>query len=170
MKPAPRFDFTVDVRRQSWEEEPEVADYYEGIFDVALNNCFSVLFVPSMVKTVWPPVLPDDADAVGSEMEARLISLALSRYAVTPDDALAGQEESFARQWSESGPGLVFYVTEAEFSAFSGELALLADQRPSVHSGWAVSEIADHAVAQFLVSRVAESKKLSPEDREMLAR
>jgi hypothetical protein len=153
----PHADFDVSVRRQAWEEEPEVAQHYEGIFAVSLNHALNLMFVPATNRDLWPPTLPEDTDAVASQMEARVIAIALSRYVVTPYEVLAGQEELFAREWSESGPGVLFYVGEAEFATFSRELSALADQRPSVQSGWQVAEIADLAVTRFMVSRVLGS-------------
>jgi hypothetical protein len=90
MKPSPKYDFPVSVRRQTWEEEPATAPFYEGIFDVELNYSMTLMFVPAFQREPWPP------------KEARSMVLAMSNYAVTPDDSRAGTEESFAREWSES--------------------------------------------------------------------
>src|SRR5436190_15547597 len=116
MKPRPQYDFPLFVRRQTWEEEPGQAPYYEGIFDVSLNGIVSVMFVPAPARMVWPPVLPRNAEEIQSEDEARAISIALSRFAVTVDDTRAGTERSFPRDWSESGAGLLHFVSAAQFA------------------------------------------------------
>ena len=170
MKPSPQYDFTISVRRHSWEEEPEVAAWYEGIFEVTLNFTVNLMFVPALKREPWPPRLPEDTDAVHTEQEARSIAISLSRYAATPDDSREGTEERFARDWSESGPGVVFYVTSQEFATFSEELARLADERPSVHSGWKVSEIPQLAVTRWLLTRVLASPSVSAKDLRMLGR
>ena len=95
MKPRPEFDFSVFVRRQTWEEEANQARYYEGIFDVSLNGIVSAMFVPTPDRMAWPPELPRNADEIHSEADARAISIALSRFVVTADDNRAGTERSF---------------------------------------------------------------------------
>jgi len=170
MKPSPQYDFFIYVRRQTWEEEPSVSSYYEGIFDVDVNHSFNVMFIPALERRVWPPMLPENTDEVKSAEEARLVCTALSRYVVTSHEAMSGREESFPRDCADSRLGLLFYVSEAEFSTLSSELSTLAEQRPSVHSGWKMSEIADLAVSKFLLSRVLASKNMAQEDLEMLMR
>ena len=46
MKPSPQYEFPLSVRRQTWEEESEVAAFYDGIFDAVLNYSVSVMFEP----------------------------------------------------------------------------------------------------------------------------
>jgi hypothetical protein len=176
MKPSPKYDFPVSVRRQTWEEEPATAPFYEGIFDVELNYSMTLMFVPAFQREPWPPRPPQNADELHSQQEARSMALAMSNYAVTPDDSRAGTEESFAREWLESDtwgprrPGVLFYVTTQEFAVFGEELARLADDRPFVHQGWNVSEIPDLAITRFLLTRFLASPAILPRDLGMLGR
>jgi len=54
-------NFSVSVRHQIWEELPEKAEFYRGIYSVTLNYLVSVMFVPEFKITQdnWPPVLPE---------------------------------------------------------------------------------------------------------------
>jgi hypothetical protein len=99
MKLSPRYDFLVSVRHQAWEEEPKVAPLYQGIFDVTLNHTIGIMFVPDLEKNTncWCPILPDNIDDITTNIEARLVSIALSKYSVTPNPLLAGQEEIISR-------------------------------------------------------------------------
>lgn len=170
MKPTPQYEFPLSVRRQSWEEEPEVAALYEGIFDVLLNHIVSVMFVPACTQRSWPPALPEIGSEVMSVDAAREQCIALARYSVTADNALAGTERTFARDGDELAERVVFFVTNTEFAEFSMELARLADGRPSVHSEWAHREVAGLAVTQFLVCRFLHSSRVSKYDLKMLGR
>jgi len=80
MKPSLKHDFTVSVRHQIWEEAPEVAELYQGIYSVILNFLVTIMFVPEVERTVdsWPPVLPENVDSVSTELEARLFTIFLS--------------------------------------------------------------------------------------------
>jgi hypothetical protein len=170
MKPTPHYDFPISVRRQTWEEEPDEAHFYEGIFTVNLNYSSSLLFVPVVERIVWPPSLSGRTDSINSEQEARLFTLALSRYSVTPDPERAGQEEMIPGSLAELEPGVIFYVSDHEFFVFSQELGKLADERPSVHSAWRISEIMDLEVSNFILSRLLISKHISRRDLELLGR
>jgi hypothetical protein len=144
MKPSPRYDFLVSVRRQAWEEEPKVAPLYQGIFDVILNHSISIIFVPELERNTncWCPTLPDNVDEITTDIEARLVSIALSKYSVTPNPLLAGRGEIISRDVFQTPErGVIFYVTPQEFKIFSSELSMLSEQLPSVHSSQPVSEI-----------------------------
>lgn len=170
MKPSPKCDFPVNVRRQEWEEIPAVAAHYAGSFDVVLNHTISIMFVPETDRTSWPPSLPENTDLVSSPQEARRVSLARSRYSVTPHARLQGTEETFAAQAPMTWPRVVFYVSPREFEQYRRALARLADERPAVHDARPVSEIAETAVGRFLLSRFAASPHLAPRDRQLLGR
>jgi hypothetical protein len=170
MKPSPRFDFPLSVRRQAWEEPADVAPYYDGVFDVTMNHAVTVMFVPDVDQARWPFSLPENPDEVRSEREARLVALAFARYGVTPNDQRQGQEEAFDREWPVPERAALFYVSQAEFDAFSAELARLADGRPSVHSEWEMSEIGNLAVTGFLLSRLLTSPNMARRDLEFLGR
>jgi hypothetical protein len=45
MKPSLELNFSVSVRHQSWEELPETAEFYRGIYFVRLNFLVYIMFV-----------------------------------------------------------------------------------------------------------------------------
>jgi hypothetical protein len=173
MKPSKNYDFSVSVRRQTWEEEPEVAELYQEIFDVILNHTLSIMFVPEVDINIdnIPAMLPDNIDNIFSEIQARQITIALSKYSITPNDLLAGQEKVFSHNDTlSSQTGVIFFITTDEFQTFSSELSTIAQEIPSVHSSTRISQIKDLKFSQFLLSRVIESKHFDEKDLQMLGR
>lgn len=173
MKPSPHYDFSISIKHQTGEEEPEVAALYQGIFDVILNHTVSIMFVPELIinSQCWPPVLPENLDNISTEIEARLVTVALSKYTVTPNSLLAGKEEIIPQTDSNySQSGIVFFVTPEEFKIFSMELSMLAEQISSLHSSKKVSEIQDFHFIQLLLSHIIPSKNFAKQDLQILGR
>jgi len=174
MKPSPKYDFPVSVRCQSWEEEPKVASLYEGIFDVILNHTISVMFVPEFIREFdyLLPTLPKNTDEISTELDARLVTVAISRYIVTPAPLLGGQEELILQkndlEFSQSR--VLFFVTSQEFNIFSSELSILAQQIPTVHTSRKISAFKDYNFAELLLSRIIHSKYFADKDRQLLER
>jgi hypothetical protein len=88
------------------------------------------MFVPEVERTVdyWSFVLPENVDSVSTELEARLFTIALSDYTVTPNSLLAAKQELSQKQLvsedmnnsnSVSKMGVLLYVSSQEFEAFS---------------------------------------------------
>jgi hypothetical protein len=171
-KVSPRADYPVKVVPESWEQEPATARFYEGIYTVVLNSTVDIAFVPD-VSALAPPwrELPDD---VGSVEQARVASVLLARYAVTPNDRLAGREERFELPASggyDATGGVVYYVTAAEFARWSAELDRLAAQdRNSFHATRTVSALRDLDIVGFVERRVLTSPQFAERDGRMLGR
>jgi hypothetical protein len=181
MKPSLLSDFTVSVKYQMWEESPEVADFYRGIYSVTLNFLVTVMFVPEFEKTVdnWPPILPENVDEVTTELEARLFTVALSDYSVTPNSRMKGHQERISPsavtediQNSDNVPEnvVIFYVSPEEFEIFSQELSVLAEQTPGVHDYVRISEIESLKFAKFILSWVRNSHQFAAEHVRILGR
>lgn len=179
MKPSLEQNFSVSVRHQIWEELPEKAEFYRGIYSVTLNYLVSVMFVPEFEITQdnWPPILPEDVDEVSSETEARLFIAALSDYTVTPNSLLAGKQEIIPllsvnedMKDSDIDPkrGVIFFVNSQEFEVFSKELSALADQTPGVHDYVKISKIKYLELAKFILSNIIESQHFSAQDLKTL--
>jgi hypothetical protein len=173
MKPSPQYDFPISVRKQIWEEEPDVAPLYEGIFEVQLNFTISVMFIPAFEirDRDWVQQVPENVDEISTELEARLITAAFSKYSVIPNNARAGTESRFQRlTLGISEAGIIFYVTSEAFAIFSRELSNFAETLPAVHSSRRASEVANLEFVQFLVSQIVESNHFSPADLPILGR
>lgn len=172
MKPAPRFDVPITVRRQTWEVDQRVAHFYEGIYLVILNFSVEVSFVPEIDRSAvpWGQELPDDIDDPRSESEARWVSLSSSKYAVTPDPSRAGRDEVVSPSGS-AGPGnVIFYVAREQFDVFATELSRLSTEFAGIHDSRSVSELKGLEVVDFLLRRVIVSKCFDEKDRNLLGR
>lgn len=180
MRPEPQHDFLVSAQLQSWEKPDEVTLLYTGVLAVTLNKAIEVLFVPNTRKTerTWPPTLLDNTNAIHTPEEARLVSLALARYAVTPDAAQAGREELLPDPgWSRPEEGLyippsygvIFYTTPQEYETLSDEVLLLANRASNFSRGAPFSEFADTGLMEFLLRRVIASPNFAPKDRRTLS-
>jgi hypothetical protein len=169
-KVSPRADYPVKVVPEPWEQEPPAAHLYEGIYTVVLNSVVEIVFVPD-VGAVAPPwdELPDRVESVA---QARLASVLLARYAVTPNDPLAGREDRFELPASggfDTTGGVVFYVTAAQFSGWSAELARLAEQdRQSFYATRTVSALRELQIVSFVERRVLNSPRFAERDARML--
>ncbi|GAA6615175.1 hypothetical protein [Scytonema sp. NUACC26] len=173
MKPSPHYDFSISVRCQTREEEPEVAALYQGIFDVILNHTVSVMFVPEFEinSQSWPPMLLENVDDISTELEARLVTVALSRYTVTPNSLLAGKEKIIHYDDSNSSPlRVIFFVTPEDFNIFSMELSMFAEQIPSLHDSRKVSETQNFNFIQFILARIITSNYFAEKDLQILRR
>ena len=181
MKPSLESDFSVSVKHQIWEELPEKAEFYRGIYSVNLNFLVNIMFVPEFEinPDKWPPVLPENVDEVTTEIEARLFTAALSDYTVTPNSLLAGKQEiiplpsvneDMKNSDVDAKMGVVFYVSHHEFDIFSKELSVLANQTPGVQDYVKISQIKEMELAKFILSNIIGSQHFSTGDLKILGR
>jgi hypothetical protein len=171
---------SVHVCREEREPEPEYAPFYKGIFHVLITHLLPITFIPHFDRTAenWLPILPDDVDIVHSCNQARLFTAALADYAITPDEALAGQTETFCiskgsvsfaslpkKVESETTiflnndntelTGILFYVTSEQFAHFSQELLEIEQ-----HTFWpnqyiALSKVKEFECIKFIFANIA---------------
>ncbi len=115
------------------------------------------------------PILPDDVDIVDSCHQARLFTAALAEYAITPDEVLAGQMETFCislpKAESEMAifrkahnievTGRLFYVTPEQFARFSQELEEIEQHTfwPSQYIG--LSKVKEFECMKFILANIA---------------
>ncbi|WP_226574873.1 hypothetical protein [Microseira wollei] len=125
----------------------------------------------------WPPVLPENVDDVSTEIEARLFTVALSDYTVTPNALLAGKQEiihlpsvneDVKNSDIDAKRGVVFYVSHQEFEIFSKELSVLANQTPGVQDCVKISQIKEMELAKFILSNIIGSQHFSTGDLKIL--
>lgn len=183
MKSSLSTDFTISVKHQIWEELPEVAHFYQGIYSVTLNFLLTIMFVPEIKDTLsdLSIILPQNVEHVCSEREARLFTIALSEYTVTPNSFLAGQQKLiYLPSGSENGTinnseqvsekGVIFYISPDKFAVFSQELSELAEQTIGVHDYVRISELKNLQTAQFILSDIIKSNNFSPSHLKYLGR
>jgi hypothetical protein len=176
MKVSPKADYPVKVVAEPSEHEPPLARLYEGVYTAVLNHVVEVLFVPD-ISALAPPwddhLLPGSVDELTPELAALATAL-LATYVVTPNDALAGRDESFELPPDgdvNPSHGVVFYVTPAEFARYAVELARLAElNEDSFYAKETVSALRGYDVIAFVEGRVLASRWLAPRDAIMLGR
>lgn len=170
-------DFTVQVREQVREQESDFAQFYQGIYSMALNTFVDVMFIPyfSREGKDWPLKIPNNVDIVHSMQEARLFTAALADYIVMPDLSRAGQEELIpqlpsARPYFDTplDTGVIFYVTPQQFSLFSQELAQIEEQAFGLYDSVRVSKLAHFECIKFINEIIIPSEYFSPENLRML--
>jgi len=181
MKPSLSTNFAVSVRHQIWEESPEHTEFYQGIYSVTLNFLVNLMFVPEFERnlTNWPPNLPENIDNVNSEIEARLFTVAVSDYSVTPNSLLSGQQEIIAFALADekvenadltSNVRILFCVSPDKFAIFSKELSVLAEKTPGVHDYVEICEIENLEIAKFIRSSFINSPYFLAKDLKILVR
>jgi hypothetical protein len=174
MKVGPNANFPIAVRHHSTEVDPETAHLYVNVFDVSLNVTVQVVFVPD-VSHVAPPweasMLPPDLDAIASVPQARVASVLLNTYVVTPNAKLAGTEERLPAIGGDAeSSGVVFYITREEFDRYRTDLAALSEATGATFIGGKVNDLREHEVITFIERRILDSAWLRSRDAVLLGR
>jgi hypothetical protein len=172
-------NYNVRIRACEWDEPPERAPLYTGMYTFDLNQVVSVLFVPDLtdVGPPWSPAgLPEDPAEVRTPQQARLLELLGASYAVTPNQALAGTEERFTWpfEWPYADDPIprctVFYVTLEEFDRYAADLDHLSELAGNIHSGVRRAQVLEHDVVRFMERRILDSSWLTPMDARAVGR
>ena len=98
MQVSPRSDYPVRVRPRGWDEEPAVAGFYDGVYDVTLNHMVTITFVPELGPRSRPldrGALPADLDAMLADPANAPAHHAATRY-VVPVQASESEAASVA--------------------------------------------------------------------------
>jgi hypothetical protein len=176
MKPISTSNFNVkftDEIDEQWDS-PETAQYFEGIFTAVLNYTVFIEFIPEIDRslTSWPPKFnAEKIEHEASYLDARLTTLTLASYAVTPNQSLAGQEEVISKVdifpndpiHHEFGDLVIFYIALEEFETFSREKDFLQDQGwlPEEYDQyWSIANLKKYAIGQFIAERFVKSNYL----------
>jgi hypothetical protein len=168
MKPTPKYDFPVGVRRSSLDHVGDAASHYDDIFSIVLNHTVPIEFVPELDRSPpWPPPLPENVDRVASPTEARRATVALADLVVTPDPARPGDDEVISHA---HGQCVLFYTSPDEFRALVRELDALERSLSDFHDGVPVSHLAGRRLADLLLHRILRSKAVSADALRMLGR
>jgi hypothetical protein len=174
MKPVATNDFIVKIIDEEWEVPEKVSPYFREIFSAILNYTVTIYFIPEIdrSKIDWPPKFDEEKfENETSYLEARLTTLTLGRYIVTPNRSLAGQEElipSFSSaeysDYLSSKDIVVFYVTPEEYDKFSQEkyeLQIKEFYDPNEYDDfWRFSNIKKYQMGQFISERFLKSEYL----------
>ncbi|MFC4145228.1 hypothetical protein ACFO0M_03065 [Micromonospora mangrovi] len=170
-------NYYVRVRARSWDEEPEQAALYEGMYSFDLNQLVRVSFVPAVTAPrPWSlDDVPTDISDFTTAQQARVHELLLTDYSVTPDDERAGTADQFDWPFEWTDPATrprptVFYVTADEFDRLSSDLEELSDVAGELHSFVRRSEVLEHEVVRFIERRILDSPLLTPDSANSIGR
>jgi hypothetical protein len=167
-------DFRVYVRPEMWEHEAPESHFFDGIYTVRLNTHVEIPFVPDVSEFCppWSPDLVPNGEDVATEREARVYQVLMSRYSVTPNARLAGQEEIVALQRGDEPPerGTVWYVAFDEWRHLLDELEAMREFASSDRHSTCLSQIANTHLGRFLEERFLPSGRLSAMDLRILRR
>lgn len=159
MKVSPHTEYPVRVRPRQWDEDGPGAPFYAGIYDVVLNTMVTITFVPDLgTFVIDPAALVDDPSEVRTTQQARLEALLFARYAVLPHAHLAGSAAQLPLPPQRTGrPGVVFYVSPAEFARLAADLETLDDPDAKI------SDLRGHPAVDFVV-HIVTSPEFAAED------
>jgi len=168
MKPTPKYDFPVGVRRFSLDHVGDAASHYDGIFSVILNHTVSIEFVPELDRSPpWPPPIPENVDRVASPTEARRTTVSLADLVITPDPTRADSDELISHA---DGQCVLFYTSPDEFRTLVRELQAIERSLSDIHDTVPISNLAGGRLAGLLLYRILGSKALSADALRMLGR
>ena len=173
-------DLRVVIFEETQNQERDVSDYFDGIYEVISHGLFDVTFIPQFFRVTnsWYLNAPRDFSDVGSNEEARLIMASVSKCIVTPDNCLAGTKEQFftppvdevSEKYSDdplqdSDCQTIHYVTPREFYTFRGELAtIIAEQETGFRHPIRLDELQEFSFLQFILNHI-----MTPQQREVIS-
>ncbi len=145
MKPAPRSDYTIAVRRAEDELLVGYGEFVSRSYLVTLNDFVSVIVVPELPRVPWPPAFPDDWERVRSRAAALAFAFATAMVTIAPamDD-----EGSAVVRFSEA--------PEMAHAAFWIDAGLHRDLVAELERLCAVARIARSALEGSAVRRVLD--------------
>jgi hypothetical protein len=156
-------NYTVQVRQQTWEHEPDIASFYKGIITITLNQFVDIAFVPTLPSDIPQKLdLPENFDDITSPEEAAFTILFASDYVIVPIDKRKGDGDArrihaaLGDSDVKSDCGL-FTVSSQQFNRFVQELETLAQQQQSVHDFVRYNDVAKLEVFRYLENFVFQT-------------
>jgi hypothetical protein len=160
MKERPDPDYFLEVRDLRAEKQPEVARHLAGGWLLTINHVVTVVLVPYLPTTPWPPPAPTDLDHARDRDEAAQIVLATNTHLVAPTD---GPERIEELRGDIPERQTIFWVAADHHAELDRELAALAGRGAA-----RLSELSAGALKTFLVYVLPASEALSRDDRTLL--
>lgn len=175
--PHQKYEFKVRVQHQERDEDSSIARFFRGIFWMSLNGSVDIIFIPSFPheQENWSLNITTYIDDVRSVDEARQFTAALSDYTVIPDNNRAGQQQVYPKPpplppSRGIGPttGVIFYVTQQEFTRFSQELTLIEEHTFLFNEHIPFSEAKNFECMQLILDHIVTSPHFSQEDTKII--
>lgn len=162
----------VHVTNELWNNEQDIAPFYEGIYSVSINGYSAATFIPQFERKndLWYLDALEDSDEIISCDEARLDTATIQERSITPCLEKAGSIETFSTKIASEyfNPlnkdnliyHTIYYVTPKEFHTFRGELATVAEKTMGVHSYVELEELKDFKFVKFVLTNIVSDEKL----------
>jgi hypothetical protein len=175
VKISPSANYYVQAHPQAWEEDPDDAPLFDGIYGLDLHLNVGIAFVPevSHLAPPWSGDLMPAEQIIRTADQARLFTALTTVYTVTPNARLAGTDDTFTWLAPEIPDELrraVFYVTADEFGRYTADIATLSEFVGGLRTFVRVDQLRDYEVIRFVERRIVESPLLQPEDAWWLGR
>lgn len=165
-------ELLVHVTNELWNNEQDIAPFYEGIYSVSINGYSAATFIPEFERDNdrWYLDTLEDLDDMISLNEARIDTATTEQRSITPCVEKAGSIETFStRIISEYrnpfnkdnlNHHTVYYVTPNKFYTFRGELATVAERTMRVHSYIKLEELKNFEFIKFILNNIVTTEKL----------
>lgn len=162
----------VHITNELWNNEQNIAPFYEGIYSVSINGYSAATFIPEFERKndLWYLDTLEDLDNIISCDEARLDTATIEERSITPCLERAGSIETFSTKISPEyfnplnkdnlNHHTVYYVTPKEFHTFRGELATVAEKTIGVHNYIELEELKDFEFVKFILTNIVTTEKL----------
>ena len=165
-------ELLVHVTNELWNNEQDIAPFYEGIYSVSINGYSVATFIPEFEREndKWYLNTLEDLDDMISFDEARIDTATTEQKSITPCAEKAGTIETFSTRIiseylnSFNKDNLnyhtVYYVYPNEFYTFRGELATVAERTMRVNSYIKLEELKDFEFIKFVLNNIVTTEKL----------
>src|SRR5262249_32698983 len=146
---------------------------YKGIYSVTLNHHVDFFFVPAFDRETDSSFqIPENADSIETEKDARCLVAGLSSYCITPNDNSAIQSATVVIRppLPELSPHQVtlFFVSSDLFTVFSQELTVGSSTAGELHSSELVQTFLHSHFLQFLLNKVIMTDSFQVLHRQLL--
>ncbi|MCB9560997.1 MAG: hypothetical protein H6708_11370 [Kofleriaceae bacterium] len=171
MKERPDSNYMVDIRDLVTEhyDQPELARWLSGGWDVTANHCVSVAFIPHLPTTPWPPPQDIDLDHAADADDAARVIVATHTLIVAPTDGQERLEELVGTANDVIDRQSIFWVSRSRYAALDSELRSLHGRpSPAPFSGLRLEDLPPGELRQFLKFELRRAAALDESHRRLL--
>lgn len=149
------------IREQVWEEDKNIAHYFEGIYIITLNRAINIHFIPEFMNAINSKVEVILDDDVKSEISARLQTATYASYIITthPNKTIPFEELAL----EEDEKVTFFYVSKKDFELYKSEL-----EETTEIDGDIEKEKHNYHFINFISETIFSSSKFSPYQKKIL--
>ncbi|MCB9560979.1 MAG: hypothetical protein H6709_23340 [Kofleriaceae bacterium] len=167
MKEDPTANYVVkilDLRGQHLSQ-PDLCRWLPDGWEVVANHCVSMVFLPRLPTTPWPPGPVLDFDHAVDEDGAARIMFAKNNVIIAPTDGAARVEEIVGTAEDSWARQTVFWLEPARYGRIDRELRALQSRAPQ---RLRVEDLPHGELKAFLKHDLQDAGALDDYDRRML--